>query len=124
MLLVSACLVSEVLEKLVKHRSLWTVVYTFSMRGKVLGLQESHIFLSLVICQRKTWSIVFPSVAVFNALAVCKKIGDEKWTVYKVWWGKRSWLQHGNITFHNPKAGLHPKILLGLWWDYELLLNN
>ena len=56
--------------------------------------------------------------------------GDEKWILYDNvermrWWGKRN-----EPPPTTPKAGLHPKMMLCIWWNwkgvlsYELLLEN
>ncbi|XP_011055470.1 PREDICTED: histone-lysine N-methyltransferase SETMAR-like [Acromyrmex echinatior] len=46
--------------------------------------------------------------------------GDKKWIIYDNIVHKRSWGTAGepNAT---PKAGLHPKILLSIWWDHVVL---
>ena len=56
--------------------------------------------------------------------------GDEKWTLYNNAERKRSWGNWNEPPPTTPKAGLHPKKVMCIWWDwkgvlyYELLLEN
>ena len=56
--------------------------------------------------------------------------GDEKWILYNNVEQKRSWGKRNEPPPTPPKARLHPKVMLCIWWDwkgvlyYELLLKN
>ena len=57
-------------------------------------------------------------------------MGDEKWILYSNMEWKRSWGKQNELPPTTPKAGLHPKVMLCIWWDwkgvlyYELLPEN
>ena len=56
--------------------------------------------------------------------------GDEKWILYNHVEWKRSWGKQNELPPATPKAGLHPKKVMCIWWDwkgvlyYELLPEN
>ena len=56
--------------------------------------------------------------------------GDEKWILYNSVERKRLWGKRNEPPPTTPKAGLHPKKVMCIWWDwkgvlyYELLLEN
>ena len=55
--------------------------------------------------------------------------GDEKWTLYNNVEWKRLWGKRNEPPPTTPKASLHPKKVMCIWWDwkgvyYELLLEN
>ena len=57
-------------------------------------------------------------------------MGNEKWILYNNVEWKRSWGKRNTPPTTTPKAGLHPKKVMCLWWDwkgvfyYELLPEN
>ena len=57
-------------------------------------------------------------------------IGNEKWILYNNVEWKRSWGKRNEPPSTTPRASLHPKKVMYIWWDwkgvvyYELLLEN
>ena len=57
-------------------------------------------------------------------------MGDEKWILYNNVERKRLWGKRNEPPPSTPKAGLHPKKVMCIWWGwkgvlyYELLLEN
>ena len=51
-------------------------------------------------------------------------MGDEKWILYNNVEQKRSWGKLHEPPPTTPKAGLHPKVMLCIWWDWKGVLYH
>ena len=51
-------------------------------------------------------------------------MGDEKWILYNNVEWKRSWGKWNEPRPTTPKAGLHPKKVMCIWWDWKEVLYH